>query len=460
MIEKLLKRSSKIALVDDKFGEISYSSLKKESENISGLLKQNSLALLISDNKYEFIKGYLGFLKKKKTIIILLDISLSDKFYQKIFKKYKPNYVFCPSSKNLLFRGCKKKLEMEDYNILKSKFNYNEDLNFKNFLLLPTSGTTQSPKLVRLSKKNLSDNISKILKYLKIDKKNNTTITTMPLGYSYGLSIIHTHLYSTAKIILNNKSIFEKEFWDLIEKNKVNSLNGVPEFFDYLKKLNFEKRINKSIRYITQAGGKMSEDNLLYFGNLCKKKKIKLIVMYGQTEASPRMSFLEWKDFFFKFKSIGKPLEGYKIQLLDKNKKVIKKKMKTGEIVFFGKNVSLGYCNSRKDLKKGDENKGRLFTGDLAYKDNDNYFFIVGRNNRTIKLFGKRFNLDDIEKYFKKKGLIIKSKFENSKIVLLVDNDFNKDKEIDLLCNFLNLNKNFIIVKEKTKSFKDYPNDK
>ena len=159
-----------------------------------------------------------------------MDISLSDKFYQKIFKKYKPNYVFCPSSKNLLFRGCKKKLEMEDYNILKSKFNYNEDLNFKNFLLLPTSGTTQSPKLVRLSKKNLSDNISKILKYLKIDKKNNTTITTMPLGYSYGLSIIHTHLYSTAKIILNNKSIFEKEFWDLIEKKKVNSLNGVPEF--------------------------------------------------------------------------------------------------------------------------------------------------------------------------------------------------------------------------------------
>ena len=203
----------------------------------------------------------------------------------------------------------------------------------------------------------------------------------------------------------------------------------------------------------------MSEDTLLYFGNLCKKKNIKLIVMYGQTEASPRMSFLEWKDFFFKFKSIGKPLKGYKIQLLDKNKKVIKKKMKIGEIVFFGKNVSLGYCNSRKDLKKGDENKGRLFTGDLAYKDKDNYFFIVGRNNRTIKLFGKRFNLDDIEKYFKKKDLIIKSKFENSKIILLVDKDFNKDKEIDLLCNFLNLNKNFIIVKEKTKSFKNYPND-
>jgi acyl-coenzyme A synthetase/AMP-(fatty) acid ligase len=460
MIENLLKKSNKIALIDDKFGEISYSNLKKETESISNLLESNSLTLLIADNKYEFIKGYLGFLKKKKTISILLDISLSDKFYQKIFKKYKPNYVFCPRSKNHLFNDCKNTLEMEDYNILKSDFNNNKDLNFKNFLLLPTSGTTQSPKLVRLSKKNLSDNVIKILKYLKINKKNNTTITTMPLGYSYGLSIIHTHLYSTSKIVLNNKSIFERGFWDLIEKNNVNSLNGVPEFFEYLKKLNFEKRLIKSIKYITQAGGKMSKDTLLYFGKLCKKNKIKLIIMYGQTEASPRMSFLEWKDFFLKFRSIGKPLEGYKIKLVDNKKKVIKETMKSGEIVFFGKNVSLGYCNSRKDLKKGDENKGKLYTGDLAYKDNDNYFFVVGRNNRTIKLFGKRFNLDDVEKYFKKKDLIVKCKFEKSKIILLVDNNFKEDKEVDLLSNFLNINKNFIIVKEKTKSFKNYQNVK
>ena len=137
--------------------------------------------------------------------------------------------------------------------------------------------------------------------------------------------------------------------------------------------------------------------------------------MYGQTEASPRMSFLEWKDFFLKFRKLA-PIEGYKIKLVDNKKKVIKETMKSGEIVFFGKNVSLGYCNSRKDLKKGDENKGKLYTGDLAYKDNDNYFFVVGRNNRTIKLFGKRFNLDDVEKYFKKKNLVFTRNLKNQKL--------------------------------------------
>ena len=195
MIRNFFKNSNKIAFIDEKFGKVSYSKLKKETENISKLIKSNSVALLISDNKYEFVKGYLGFLKKNKIICILLDISLSNEFYKKIFVTYKPNYIFCPKSKNHLFNDCQRKIVISNYNILRSKFSHDKKLNFKNFLLIPTSGTTHSPKLVRLSEVNLRDNIKKIVDYLKINKKNNTTITTMPLGYSYGLSIyIHTFM--------------------------------------------------------------------------------------------------------------------------------------------------------------------------------------------------------------------------------------------------------------------------
>ena len=118
----------------------------------------------------------------------------------------------------------------------------------------------------------------------------------------------------------------------------------------------------------------------------------------------------------------------------------------------------MGYSNSKKDLKKGDENNGKIFTGDIAYKDENGFFFIVGRNNRTIKLFGKRFNLDDIERYFQNKNLTVKCKFENSKIVLFVSPNFEKNIEVSSLSNFLNINKNFIVVKQKIKSFKDYRN--
>ena len=186
--------------------------------------------------------------------------------------------------------------------------------------MLSTSGTTESPKFVRLSKKNIEDNTIKIIKYLKI-KKNQTTITTMPAGYSYGLSILNSHLKAKSKIVLNNNSIIEKSFWEKMKKFKVNSFGGVPEFYEFLRKLNFEKYVNKNMKYLTQAGGKLNEKDLEYFGKICKKNKIKFYVMYGQTEASPRISFLEWKYFFKNMNSIGKPLKGYKLKILIEVKK-------------------------------------------------------------------------------------------------------------------------------------------
>ena len=117
----------------------------------------------------------------------------------------------------------------------------------------------------------------------------------------------------------------------------------------------------------------------------CKKNKIKFIVMYGQTEASPRMSYLAWSKFSEKIGSIGKALDGSKFKILSKTGKQVKKSFSTGELIYFGKNVSLGYANNLEDLKKRDINKGKLFTGDLAYKDNDDYFYIVGRKNRISK---------------------------------------------------------------------------
>ena len=331
-----------------------------------------------------------------------------------------------------------------------------EKLNYKNFLLLTTSGTTQSPKFVRLSTSNLEDNVKKIKDYLNINSKH-TTITTMPLGYSYGLSVLNSHLSVGAKIFINNRSILEKNFWNIIKIKKINSLNGVPEFYEFLKKIDFKKRVSKSIKYLTQEGGKLSNETLSYFGKICVEKKIKFYVMYGQTETSPRMTYLAWKNFFRKLGSVGKPLKGYKIELQDKNGKKIKRHEVNGEIIFSGKNVCLGYAKIFSDLKKGDTNKGILKTGDIGKFDKSKHLFVVGRKDRYIKLFGRRCDLADVEKFLIKNGYIAKCYFKKPNIIVLIKNNYNSQKIKEILGKFLKINHNFISVEKKNyKTFKDY----
>ena len=123
-------------------------------------------------------------------------------------------------------------INFKEYVIFRTNFNFHKNLNFKNFLLISTSGTTQNPRFVRLSEKNIQDNVKKIINYLKINKKQKT-ITTMPMAYSYGLSILNSHLYAGSTIVLNNKTIIEKNFWNIIKKYKINSFGECQNFTNF-----------------------------------------------------------------------------------------------------------------------------------------------------------------------------------------------------------------------------------
>jgi len=457
---KIFKNFSKnfnsISLIDE-FGTLTYKDLISGSSKIKKLIKLNSIALLIADNSSAFVVGYIAFLSKEKIINILVDNSFSVEFIEKIIRSYKPNYIYVSKNNKYFKKKYEKIINYNSYAVFKTSFSNHKKLNFKNFLLLSTSGTTQSPKFVRLSRENLEDNTLKISNHLNI-KKNHTTITTMPMGYSYGLSILNTHLQKGAKIVFNKSTILEKDFWQKIIKHKVNSFGGVPEFYEFLKRIDFQKYFYTSIKYLTQAGGKLNEETLKYFGNICKKKRIKFYVMYGQTEASPRMTLLSWNMFFKKINSIGKPLKGYKISLVSKNNKLVRKTNQEGEIVFHGNNVSLGYAKNLKDLRNGDINKKILYTGDIAYRDKDNFYYIVGRKKRFIKLFGKRFDLKEIEDFLFSHGIKVRCNLSDSKLTLNLYNNFKKDQFIKSLLNkHLNINQNYILIKKNyKKTFKDF----
>jgi len=178
--------------------------------------------------------------------------------------------------------------------------------------------------------------------------------------------------------------------------------------------------------------------------------------MYGQTEASPRISYLEWKYFFSKINSIGKPLKGYKLKIIKKNKE-IKKPNITGEIVLYGDSVCLGYAKNLNDLKKGDVNKKVLYTGDLGFRDKEGFIYLSGRSKKIVKIFGKRYDLLEIENYLKKSNIKAKCRLEDKKISIDVIDLSIKEKIIDIIFNKFQLNKNFISVNlKKSKNFKEY----
>lgn len=198
------------------------------------------------------------------------------------------------------------------------------------------------------------------------------------------------------------ESITQRKFWDLFKEFEVTSLSGVPYTFEILKKfrlLNFEL---PSLKKLTQAGGKLSNDHLEYFADFSRNKGIDFIVMYGQTEGTARLSYLPTEFINNKLGSIGRPIPGGRFHLVDENGVKIEAPETPGELIYIGPNVMLGYADKLDDLFNGDVNKGLLRTGDIAYYDIDEFYFIVGRIKRFIKIFGNRINLDELEQLLKK----------------------------------------------------------
>ena len=410
-----------------KNSEISYLELDNFSK-INNIFNKHSLVLLINDNSMESIMMYVLLMKSKNVSVMLIENNTNEKSISEILKSYHHDYIILPKKKfkyvNNKFNSL---LEIGHYSVFRNKINKIKSININHKLMLTTSGSLGSSKFVSLSPENLKFNSKQIIEYLNI-KKNDNIITTMPMSYSYMLSIINTHLETGSTIYINQNSIFQREFWDYFRKKKINSFSGVPYHFQILEKNNFKFLNTNYLKYITCAGGKLDERIIKKIYNFCLKNKVKFYSMYGQTEASPRLSYLPYSYLKKKPSSIGMGLKGTKIWLEDKGGKKIKTVNKIGELVCTGKNIFNGYCNTRKDLSKKIKKNKILKTGDLAYYDKDKFFFICGRKSRIAKIFGIRINLDELEKKLSNEYVRVICKSEENKIYLFTKKKINKKK--------------------------------
>ena len=254
-------------------------------------------------------------------------------------------------------------------------------------VLLTTSGSTGNPKLVRLSRSAVRANAEQIAEALEIDG-NEVAITTLPLFYSYGMSVLNSHLIRGATVVLERTGIMQRTFWNAAVEHQVTSMAFVPSQYEMLRRLRFDPARYPALRTLTQAGGRLRTERITEFAQKMATIGGRLYVMYGQTEAGPRMATLSPDRLADKLGSVGRAVPGGTFTIEEE------------EVVYRGPNVMMGYAESAADLVKGDEQGGVLRTGDLGRVDDEGFLFITGRLKRMAKVFGVRINLDDVEKNF------------------------------------------------------------
>jgi acyl-coenzyme A synthetase/AMP-(fatty) acid ligase len=386
------------AIISDKGESMTYKSLDNHCNELALYLEKGKFVFCFCDNVMGSLIGYVTFIREGIPVV-MIDGSKDLEMLNNLSDVFKPNYIWLPKHRLQEFGNYEVIYDMFDYVLI--TFHREHHKLYKGLaLMLPTSGSTGSPKLVKLTRKNVHSNAESIAEYLNITTKDKP-ITSLPMHYSFGLSVINSHLLVGATILLTDKSIAQKEFWVFAKGQKASSLSGVPYTYEMLKRFRFFRMELPHMKTLTQAGGKLSADLVKDYVEFATQSGRKFIVMYGQTEATARMSYLPFDKAVEKYKSVGIAIPGGQFSLIDVNGKEIVEPDVDGELIYTGDNVSLGYAESLSDLKIGDENDGVLRTGDIAKRDTDGYYYITGRLKRFIKIYGNRVNLDHSEQIVK-----------------------------------------------------------
>lgn len=355
------------------------------------------LAFLVARNTLDTVVAYLALIQAGH-VVCLWNATTDSEALQRSVQLYSPFFVvnspvtLASGYKCLRLRhGIQAAVSCQDSALL---------IDERTALLLTTSGSTGSSKLVRLSHRNISSNACSIARYLEISPADRA-ITMLPLSYSYGLSVLHSHLICGASIVLNEEPVVTRDFWDAFKTHECSSLVGVPHTHQTLLKMGIYRRPPTCLRYVTQAGGRLDAAMASEIHTSLLQHRIPFFVMYGQTEATARISYLPPEYLPKRPGSIGIAIPGGTLSVVNELGEQCRA-LEVGQISYCGPNVMMGYADGPADLARGDDLNGQLLTGDLGFYDEAGFFFLTGRVKRIAKILGMRVNLDEVEAFLAK----------------------------------------------------------
>lgn len=340
------------------------------------------IVFIYCDNLVGSVEVLLNFLDSRFAVS-LLSPQLNSSFKDDLENRYRPYYIYDPVRTES--NGFDAIQAGENIRLFRNRQRPDYPVHADIKLLLSTSGSTGSPKFVKLSDDNLVHNARSILDYMPI-RPDDTVPLNVPIIFVYGFSIFTTNCIAGGNILCTNRDVLRKEFWDDFNQYQCATIGGVPYVYEMLHRIGFFRKNCPSLRYMTQTGGILNHTltkTIAEYGATWGKE---FYMQYGQTEASGRMAYLHPADILKKESSIGFAVKGGRFET----------DPATGELIYYGNNVFGGYANDFRDLNDY-HHTNKLYTGDVARKDEEGYYFITGRIKRIMKLYGTRMNLDEVE---------------------------------------------------------------
>lgn len=398
----------KTAIKDDGGCCLSYADICRVIQELAELRIPRSVVFCLCENCAGALVGYLAF-ENNGQVPLLLSSSLDDELRTRLDSLYSPSYYWLPERKTTEIDG-QAVYSAYGYVLLKTNaepYPINEKLS----LLITTSGSTGSPKLVRHKYGNLESNAVNVAKAFSWTT-DEIGICDLPMNYTMGLNVINSHLVVGATVLMVKANLMDPMFWDFIKINEGTSFCGVPFSYEIMRRIGFDKMDLPKLRTLAEGGGKLTDKLFIWAASYAKRNGKRFCATFGTSETSARMAFLDPELALDKICSIGKAIPNGELFLLDET--ADENGVVTGELGYRGPNVTMGYALCKEDLLKDDEFSGEYHTGDIAKRDADGYYYIIGRKGRFLKLFGLRVSLDEMER-------ILKTQFPSSDFVCMGD---------------------------------------
>lgn len=396
-----LQARDKVAIKDDSGLALTYGDICRSVSAFADLKLPRCVIFCFCENCVGALTGYLAF-ENDRQVPLLLNAALDTELRRALVETYQPSYFWAPERMAEELGG-EAVFSLYGYVLLSTgaaPYPVNERLS----LLLTTSGSTGSPKLVRYKYGNLEANAKNVAKVFSW-RDSEIGMCDLPIQYTMGLNVINSHLVVGATAYLTKYNLMSAEFWDALKRERCTDFCGVPFSYEVFFKLRFQRMDLPDLYTLAEGGGRLTDARFQALAAYAEEKGKRFCATFGTTETSARMSFLPPELAKEKTGSIGRAIPEGELFLLDDDGNEIAEMEAEGEMGYRGPNVTMGYGLCREDLMKGDEWQGEYHTGDIAKRDADGCYYIVGRRNRFLKLFGLRVSLDRCE-------LFIKSEFD------------------------------------------------